>query len=84
MLEFNITILYYRSIIQIDLQSGVNADGHLKTDLKKCRAFIGELRLDFKQTDLDLLRNYLPLIHRAIREQIDNVSLIIIKFLIWQ
>lgn len=42
--------------------------------MKNCRVFLGKLRLEFTQSDLDLLRNYLPLIHRAISEQIDNVN----------
>jgi hypothetical protein len=59
----------------LGLQTNLNADGHLKTDLQRCRVLLSDLHFDFQQADSDLIRNYIPFIHRAVRDQIDNVSL---------
>ena len=62
-----------KASIEIGLISGVNSDGHLKTDLERCRVVNGELQFDFNSADSDLLHNYLPYIYRSVREQLDNL-----------
>ncbi|TKR79834.1 hypothetical protein L596_013997 [Steinernema carpocapsae] len=58
--------------IELILQTSVNSDGHLKTDMTGCKV-IGETHVDFAQTDMDALKNYLPRIAGAIGERIDQL-----------
>ena len=55
------------------LLTGINADGHLKTDMQKCRIQLIELTFGFSPNDSELLRNYIPFIHRAVRDNIDQI-----------
>uniref|UniRef100_A0A915DRS9 Lipid-binding serum glycoprotein N-terminal domain-containing protein n=1 Tax=Ditylenchus dipsaci TaxID=166011 RepID=A0A915DRS9_9BILA len=69
----NVPVTFDRTTVEIALNTAVNRDGHLKTDLERCKVLVGELHLEFSPSDVEVLRNYLPLIHRSIREQIDNL-----------
>lgn len=59
--------------IDLSLQSGINTDGHLKTDMHKCKAQVNELGFNFSPNDNELLRNYLPFIHRTVRDNVDQI-----------
>lgn len=69
----NVPVTFDKTNVEIGLNTAINSDGHLKTDLERCRVLVGELHLEFAPADADVLRNYLPLIHRAIRDQLDNL-----------
>ncbi|KAI1723240.1 hypothetical protein Ddc_07442 [Ditylenchus destructor] len=69
----NVPVTFDKTSVEIGLNTAINSDGHLKTDLERCRVLVGELHLEFTTADAEVLRNYLPLIHRAIRDQLDNL-----------
>ncbi|KAK0403412.1 hypothetical protein QR680_016900 [Steinernema hermaphroditum] len=58
--------------IELILQTGINSDGHLKTDMTGCKV-VGETHVDFSQTDEEALKNYMPRIAGAIGERIDQL-----------
>uniref|UniRef100_A0AC34QKS1 Lipid-binding serum glycoprotein C-terminal domain-containing protein n=2 Tax=Panagrolaimus sp. JU765 TaxID=591449 RepID=A0AC34QKS1_9BILA len=68
-----VPIMFDNVGIEMSLLSGINNDGHLKTDMHKCRATVGELTFLFTPNDNELLRNYLPFIHRTVRDNIDSI-----------
>ncbi|KAI6191483.1 hypothetical protein M3Y97_00233000 [Aphelenchoides bicaudatus] len=69
----SVPITFDRTLIELGLQTNLNSDGHLKTDLQRCRVLLSDLHFDFAQSDADLIRNYIPFVHRAVRDQIDNL-----------
>ncbi|KAI6243971.1 putative lipid-binding protein OBI-1 [Aphelenchoides fujianensis] len=69
----SVPIAFERTALELGLGTSVNSDGHLKTDLQRCRVLLSDLRVDFPPADVDLIRSYIPFVHRAIRDQIDNL-----------
>uniref|UniRef100_A0A0N4ZQT0 BPI2 domain-containing protein n=1 Tax=Parastrongyloides trichosuri TaxID=131310 RepID=A0A0N4ZQT0_PARTI len=55
------------------LMTGINGDGHLKTELSKCIATIEKVNLQFSSTDNDSLKETIPIMYKAIRENIHNI-----------
>ncbi|KAI6205600.1 hypothetical protein M3Y94_00810400 [Aphelenchoides besseyi] len=68
-----VPISFERTVIELGLLTNVNTDGHLKTDLQRCRVVLSDLRVDFPPSDIELIRSYVPFVHRAVRDQIDNL-----------
>ncbi|KAH7708204.1 Protein C06G1.1 a [Aphelenchoides avenae] len=68
-----VPVTFEKAFIELGMVATVNADGHLKTDLSRCRVTLSELHFEFSRTDADLMHNYIPFIHRAVRENIDNL-----------
>ncbi|CAD5231157.1 unnamed protein product [Bursaphelenchus okinawaensis] len=69
----SVPVTFDRSTVELALQTAVNTDGHLKTDLQRCRVLLNDIHFEFAQSDADLIRNYMPFIHRAVRDQVDNL-----------
>uniref|UniRef100_A0A914Z7H2 Lipid-binding serum glycoprotein C-terminal domain-containing protein n=1 Tax=Panagrolaimus superbus TaxID=310955 RepID=A0A914Z7H2_9BILA len=59
--------------VDMALSTTINSDGHLKTDMQKCRIQLIELSFGFSPNDAEILRNYIPFIHRAVRDNIDQI-----------
>uniref|UniRef100_A0AC34FFQ4 Lipid-binding serum glycoprotein C-terminal domain-containing protein n=1 Tax=Panagrolaimus sp. ES5 TaxID=591445 RepID=A0AC34FFQ4_9BILA len=59
--------------VDMALTTSINSDGHLKTDMQKCRIQLIELSFGFSPNDAEILRNYIPFIHRAVRDNIDQI-----------
>ncbi|CEF62006.1 Lipid-binding serum glycoprotein, C-terminal domain and Bactericidal permeability-increasing protein, alpha/beta domain-containing protein [Strongyloides ratti] len=55
------------------LLTGINNDGHLKTELTKCIASVEKVNLQFSPTDIEFLKTTIPLIYKTIRENIHNI-----------
>uniref|UniRef100_A0A0N5CGG9 BPI2 domain-containing protein n=1 Tax=Strongyloides papillosus TaxID=174720 RepID=A0A0N5CGG9_STREA len=55
------------------LLTGINSDGHLKTELTKCIASVEKINFQFTQNDNDLLKLTIPSFYKAVRENIHNI-----------
>uniref|UniRef100_A0A7E4VMC3 BPI2 domain-containing protein n=1 Tax=Panagrellus redivivus TaxID=6233 RepID=A0A7E4VMC3_PANRE len=68
-----VPITFDKMSIDMGLLSGINSDGHLKTDMNKCKITVGDLIFAFSPNDAQLLQNYMPFIQRSIRENVDQL-----------
>ncbi|VDL73620.1 unnamed protein product [Nippostrongylus brasiliensis] len=62
-----------RTNVELLLWTGVNADGHLKTDLVTCKVAANNIELTLDAAD-KAIANYLPVIIHFIKERIEQVS----------
>ncbi|CAD6185241.1 unnamed protein product [Caenorhabditis auriculariae] len=69
----NVPLSFDRTNVELLLWTGVNSDGHLKTDLITCKVAANGLQLQFSQNDAALLANYLPHMQNFIRQTIEQV-----------
>lgn len=68
-----VPLSFDRSNVELLLWTGVNTDGHLKTDLVTCKVAANNIQLRFGLNDAALLSNYLPHIMAFIKERIEQV-----------
>ncbi len=59
--------------IELELATGVNNDGHLKTDLIDCTVIARNVALNFTPADIEVLRNYIPHIVHFVMQRMDQV-----------
>uniref|UniRef100_A0A1I7WDX5 BPI1 domain-containing protein n=1 Tax=Heterorhabditis bacteriophora TaxID=37862 RepID=A0A1I7WDX5_HETBA len=68
----NVPLSFDRTNVELLLWTGVNSDGHLKTDLVTCKVAANNIQLQFGTSDTALLSNYLPHINHFIKERIEQ------------
>ncbi|PAV80910.1 hypothetical protein WR25_06905 [Diploscapter pachys] len=69
----NVPLSFDRTNVELLLWTGINQDGHLKTDLITCKVAANNMQLRFAPGDASLLANYLPHIHNLVRQTIEQV-----------
>ena len=67
-----VPLSFDNTIVELLLWTGVNADGHLKTDLVTCKVAANNVRLQFSAADSDTISPYLPHISHFITERIEQ------------
>uniref|UniRef100_A0AC35UD12 BPI2 domain-containing protein n=1 Tax=Rhabditophanes sp. KR3021 TaxID=114890 RepID=A0AC35UD12_9BILA len=55
------------------LKTGVNGDGHLKTELTKCNVVPDKITLAFTSSESDVLKNTIAEIYKVVRQNINDV-----------
>lgn len=68
-----VPLSFDKTNVELLLWTGVNTDGHLKTDLITCKVAANNLQLQFSQNDASLLANYLPHMQNFIRQTVEQV-----------
>ncbi|CAI4226922.1 unnamed protein product [Auanema sp. JU1783] len=68
-----VPLSFDRTNVELSLWTGVNSDGHLKTDLVTCKVAANNIQLRFSQSDSVLLSNYLPHVMQFIKEHMEQV-----------
>ncbi|CCD63413.1 Lipid-binding serum glycoprotein C-terminal domain-containing protein [Caenorhabditis elegans] len=69
----NVPLSFDKTNVELLLWTGVNGDGHLKTDLITCKVAANNLQLQFSQADSALLANYIPHMQNFIRQTVEQV-----------
>ncbi|CAB3401215.1 unnamed protein product [Caenorhabditis bovis] len=69
----NVPLSFDNTNVELLLWTGVNNDGHLKTDLITCKVAANNLQLQFSQADSNLLANYVPHMQNFIRQTVEQV-----------
>ncbi|VDM76916.1 unnamed protein product [Strongylus vulgaris] len=64
-------IVSYRTNVELLLWTGVNSDGHLKTDLVTCKVAANNVELTLAAAD-KAIANYLPVIMHFVKERIEQ------------
>ncbi|KAE9418323.1 hypothetical protein Angca_001214, partial [Angiostrongylus cantonensis] len=62
-----------RTNVELLLRTGVNADGHLRTDLVTCKVTANNVQLTLAAED-KAIANYLPVIIHFVKERIEQVT----------
>ncbi|KHN78397.1 hypothetical protein Tcan_06950 [Toxocara canis] len=61
------------AVIEMHLTTGVNGDGHLKTDLAACAVNPGLVTMNFTEADTIVLTNYLIYINNFARDRVQEI-----------
>uniref|UniRef100_A0A0N5AHH1 BPI2 domain-containing protein n=1 Tax=Syphacia muris TaxID=451379 RepID=A0A0N5AHH1_9BILA len=62
-----------RAVINMQFSTGINADGHLKTDMSSCRVRLRQVSINFARNNASLLSNYFAPISRLTKDKIEEV-----------
>ncbi|GMT34010.1 hypothetical protein PFISCL1PPCAC_25307 [Pristionchus fissidentatus] len=68
----HVPLSFDNTVVELLLWTGVNADGHLKTDLVTCKVAANNVRLQFAASDAEAISPYLPHISHFITERIEQ------------
>ena len=66
--------IHCRAVVQLHFTTGINSDGHLKTEMASCKVQARHVAMNFSLTDALLLSNYLTHINRFAKERVEEVK----------